>query len=123
MHGRSWRPETQGAAVALLEANGPLAGLGLSRSEVDRRIVDRGQAAERSRRGERKGQTASAAADFEQLFAWRDASVLDEERRQSTTLAPHQFFVLVRVARIEHCRHFVAPDLCRSNIKGKRGIG
>ncbi len=64
--------------------------LGLRRGEVDLGLIDRGQPGEPGGLCEREGQAAGAAADFEYLFAIRDAGVLDKERRQAPAPPPHQ---------------------------------
>ena len=79
--------------------------LGLRRSEVDLRLIDRGQPSEPGGLGEREGQAAGAAADFEHLFAIRDAGMLDKERRQAPAPPPHQPFVIARVAGVIDGRH------------------
>jgi hypothetical protein len=51
---------------------------GLRRREIDLRLIDRGQPGERRGLGERESEAPGATADFEHLFAIRNAGVLDK---------------------------------------------
>jgi hypothetical protein len=58
--------------------NARVAVLGLRRGEIHFGLIDRGQPGEPGGLGERESEAAGAAADFEHLFAIRDAGVLDK---------------------------------------------
>jgi hypothetical protein len=98
--------------------------LGLRRSKVHLRLIDCSQPSEPAGLGEREGQAAGAAADFEHLFAIRDAGMLDKERRQASAPAPHQPFVISRIAGVIDSRHTGAfrfrPMLCANFVRFQR---